>query len=455
MAKHVPAPDLQAQLIDLSTLVQLIKRARQAASVQELGFIAVNETHSLFPYRQAALWREERPGMGSVAAVSGTPVVERNAPLTLWLSRMLSHVSGSADAQKVAPVDGRTLPPHLQEDWAEWLPAHGLWVPLAAPGHRRLGALFLARNEPWGEADQHLAQELADGYGHAWNALLRGRSRNVLATLWRRRTGLKMAAALAIFAAMWIPIHLSALAPAEVTPFNPTIVRAPLDGVVDHFEVKPNEEVKEGQLVLELDRRAIENKLEVANKALAVAEAEYRQAAQQALFDEKSRAQLAVLNGRAEQRRADAVYAQSLLDRIHVTATKSGIAIFDDPNDWIGRPVTIGERLLEIADPNQAELEVWLPVSDAITLEPGAAVEFFLNIAPDAPLRAKLRQTSYEATMSPAGLLGYRLKAELLEHQNSPRIGLRGTAKVYGERVTLFYYLMRRPIAAARQMIGM
>ena len=171
----------------------------------------------MFPYRQAALWREERAGMGSVAAVSGTPVVERNAPLTLWLSRMLSHLSGSADAQKVLPVEARTLPSHLQEDWAEWLPAHGLWVPLVAGRSHRLGALFLARNEPWGEADQHLAQELADGYGHAWNALLRGRSRNVFATLWRRRTGLLLAAALVIFAAMWLPIHLSALAPAEVT----------------------------------------------------------------------------------------------------------------------------------------------------------------------------------------------------------------------------------------------
>src|SRR4051812_7869081 len=120
MAKHVPAPDLQSQLIDLSTLVQLIKRARQAASTQELGFIVVNETHSLVPFRQAALWREERAGTGSVVALSGTPVVERNAPLTLWLSRMLSYLSGGADATKVAPVEARTLPPHLQEDWSEW-----------------------------------------------------------------------------------------------------------------------------------------------------------------------------------------------------------------------------------------------------------------------------------------------------------------------------------------------
>jgi hypothetical protein len=224
--------------------------------------------------------------------------------------------------------------------------------------------------------------------------------------------------------------------------------------VVDRFVVQPNAVVTEGQPLLELDRRTIENRLEVAAKALSVAEAEYRQAAQSAVFDDKSRAQLAILKGRMDQRRTDVVYARSLLDRIHVTASRNGIALFDDPNDWIGRPVTIGERLMEIADPAQAELEIWLPVADAITLQSGADVEFFLNVAPDAPLRARLRQASYQATQSPGGVLAYRLKAELVGKADPPRIGLRGTAKVHGDRVTLFYYLVRRPLAAARQLVG-
>jgi hypothetical protein len=161
-----------------------------------------------------------------------------------------------------------------------------------------------------------------------------------------------------------------------------------------------------------------------------------------------------VLKARADQRRTDVAYAQSLLDRIHVNASRDGLALFEDPNDWIGRPVTIGERLLEIADPAQGELEIWLPIADAINLKPGAEVEFFLNIAPGSPLWARLRQTSYEATHSPANLLGYRLKATLDDPSRMPRIGLRGTAKIYGEKVTLFYYLARRPLAAARQFLG-
>jgi hypothetical protein len=93
-------------------------------------------------------------------------------------------------------------------------------------------------------------------------------------------------------------------------------------------------------------------------------------------------------------------------------------------------------------------------VADAITLEPGAEVEFFLNISPGAPLHATLRQASYEATLSSASLLGYRLKATFTDTTQMPRIGLRGTAKIYGEKVTLFYYLARRPLAAIRQFMG-
>jgi hypothetical protein len=454
--KHVVSGNLEQQLLALSTLVQLVKRARRAADVQELAFVMVNETHALVPYRQAAVWQCDRPGHGRIVAISGAVVVERGAPLTLWLHHALAALDKSGNGSALPhTVDAGDLPEALREEWAEWLPAHGLLVPLSLAPEHKLGALLLVRDQPWRDGERHLIHELADGYAGAWAAFMQ-RRHFLHVPNWRRPNGLvKLAIAAAAVAALCLPITLSALAPADVVPLQPTVVRAPLEGVVDHFSVKPNEAVKEGQALLELDPRAIENRLEVARQALAVAEAEYRQAAQQSVFDEKSRGQLAVLKGRMDQRRADATYAQSLLDRIHVTASRSGIALFDDPNDWIGRPVTIGERLMEIADPSQAELEIWLPVADAITLKTGADVDFFLNISPGAPLHATLRQASYEATLSPSGLLGYRLKALFADGSRVPRIGLRGTAKVYGERVSLFYYLMRRPLAAVRQLLGL
>ena len=451
--KHIASNNVEQQLFALSTLVQLGKRARHAATPQELGFVMVNETHSLVPYRQALLWRRDAPGAGDIAAISGAAVVEGNAPLALWANRAFAKLDAATD-NTPRTVDANDLPESLREEWAEWLPTHGLWVPLVADPDRRLGVLLLVRDQSWGEGERHLVQELVDAYAGAW-AALHSRRRLFGASLWRPSLRVKVAIAAAIFLALWLPVRLSALAPADVVPLKPAIVRAPLDGVVDHFTVEPNEAVKQGQLLLELDPRAIQNKLEVARQGLAVAEAEYRQTAQQAVFDDKSRSQLAILKGRMDQRRAEAGYAQSLLDRIHVTAPRGGIALLDDPSDWVGRPVSVGERLMEVADPNQAEIEVWLPVADAITLKSGADVDFFLNISPDAPLHATIRQASYEATLSPNGLLGYRLKAAFVDGTQLPRIGLRGTAKVYGEHVSLFYYLLRRPLAAARQLLGL
>jgi hypothetical protein len=451
--KPVGAPDLQGQLVRLSTLVQLLKRARHAANRQELGFIFVNETLQLVDYRQAAFWRREPSGRGRVAALSGTPTVEKSAPFVLWLSRVLRVLDRTA-ADAPRAVAAGDLDGDLAEEWNEWLPAHALWVPLAA-GKERFGALLLAREKPWSEADRLLLQEAADGYASAYASRPASRRRNLLSALSRTGGRIKLAVGVLVVAALFLPVHLTALAPAEVVPYEPSIVRAPLDGVVDRIVVQPNAAVHKGETLAKLDPRTLANKLEVASKTLATAEAEYRQAAQQAVFDDKSRARLAGLKGRADERRADVNYLRSLLARIEIAATQDGIALFGDANDWIGRPVTIGEKIMEIADPRSVELEIWLPAADAITFKTDAEVEFFLNVAPDAPIHARVRQAGYEAAVNPTGVVGYRLKASFAGNTNPPRIGLRGTAKIYGERVSLFYYLMRRPLSAARQFLGL
>jgi HlyD family secretion protein/Biotin-lipoyl like len=445
---------LESQLVALGTLAGLARRARHAQTLEELGFLMVNETHALLPYRQAALWRRDAAGLGRVLALSGTPALERNAPFMLWLERTLAALDRGSKGLTPQPVGAAELAADLAEDWADWLPARGLFLPLAGADGVPRAALLLAREQPWQEGDGRLAGELADAYGHAWAALAGAprRSWRALVTRDRRATA---AAALAIFAAMWVPVRQSALAPAEIVPLDPFVVRAPLDGVIDHIVVQPNQQVAPGQLLLTLEPSKVRNRLDVALKARDVAEAEYRQATQQALFDDKSRQQLAILKGRLEQRQADVTYAQSLLARLQVKAEQPGVAVFEDPNDWTGRPVTIGERILTIADPSKAEIEVRLPVADAINLDPGAEIALFLNISPEHLIDARLRYASYEATVGPDGALSYRLKATITDPGAPPRIGLKGTAKIYGRRVSLFYFLMRRPLAVLRQMAGL
>ncbi|SVD00297.1 uncharacterized protein METZ01_LOCUS353151, partial [marine metagenome] len=122
--------------------------------------------------------------------------------------------------------------------------------------------------------------------------------------------------------------------------------------------------------------------------------------------------------------------------------------------DWQGKPVEVGEKILTISDPKNVEFLIWLPVKDSIIIKENSEVKVFLDINPIKPLAGRLLRASYEPELSPEEVLSYKIVSSLEKDQEIPRIGLRGTAKIYGSKVTLFYYLFRKPITFVRQLIG-
>lgn len=273
--------------------------------------------------------------------------------------------------------------------------------------------------------------------------------------VWSRKRWVRCAAAAAVVGAMLIPIRQSVLAPAEVTAKNPFAVRAPLSGVVEEIVVKPNAPVKAGDLLVRMDSRDLRGQLEAARQTLSVAEAEYRQGQQQAFFDERSKMALGVLKRRRDQAEADAAFLAGELERTEIRADRSGVAVFSDPQEWLGRPVAVGERILMVADPRAVELEAEIPVGDAVALEKGAEVKFFLNASPTSPLEAQLIRVAYRASATADGTLAYKARAEFVPTDgDAPQLGLKGTAKFYGEETFLGLYLLRRPLATLRLWLG-
>ena len=140
-----------------------------------------------------------------------------------------------------------------------------------------------------------------------------------------------------------------------------------------------------------------------------------------------------------------------------LTAPKAGITVFGDPNDWRGRSVAAGERIMLIANPAKLGVLIHVPVGDAIAVDIGASVRLFLHVAPLSPMDGQVIETGYQALLSPDNIASYRIRATLAVNQDEgaqQRIGLKGTAKLYGGRVLLGYWLLRRPLAAAREWLG-
>lgn len=436
-----------ARLALLSTLLQLQGRARAQETRDQLAFFIVNETHQLTPYRQALLWDCEKQALRTA---SGLASLDPNAPFCREFSRLCGQWQQSmTNAQPLRYQD-------LTEDdralWREHLPEHLLWLPLRRPQGEQPLALILARDTPWQPAEIVLLDKLADAYSHAWLGLEKRPRKSAPRT--RRQKRIWLAGGVALLLLALFPVRQSALAPAEIVAHQPVMVRAPVAGVVDDILVKPNQPVALNQPLVRLDVRELENRLESARQAFATADAQYRQAQQQALFDANSKAMLAVLQSRREQAKSEMDFLERQLARMQLAAPRDGVAIFDDRSEWIGRSVAVGERIMMVADPQDVELEIQLPAADAIALEKGADVRLFLNVAPHAPQSARLEQIGYRAALTPDNVMAYRLRARFGELSPALRVGLKGTAKVYGQRTVLLAYLLRKPLASLRVWLG-
>lgn len=443
-----------------SGLIALLKveaDARSASSKRDLTFLIANETRKLCRARQVFVltWRR---GKLEAEAVSSLAAVDRSAPLIVWIEKLASEAAtgiGSTAPKMVSeaialdPVRAGDVDPA-----ARAYPFRNLqMLPLRHRDGEMLGAIVLAREIPWAEQDMVIAHRLTASFGHAWSALLSPRRQS----LWSRISrGHAAVGAAVLMALAFMPVPLSALAPAEVVARGATVVAAPIDGVIDAVVVEPNQKVQAGDVLVRLADITLKNRYEVAEREVTVADARLKQVTQLAFSDPRGMHELGIVRAELALKIAERNFARDMLGHTVISASRGGIAVFSDKRELTGKPVAVGERILEVADPNLLELRIDLPVADAITLRAGAKVVAFLDSDPLRPYAASVERSDYKARPGEGDVASFRVIAALAyDGRALPRLGVRGTAQIYGDQVPLGFYLFRRPIAAARQWTGL
>lgn len=442
----LPHPEL------LLAIAALEARARAADSLQTLSFSIANDAYPLLGFRQALVF-DASDSPWTLLSVSGLARPTQDSPYLVWLRRAaswLAHLEGNEAAIWIS-AETADIPPDIAEGWEEWWPT-GLWcLRLLDRNARCIGmAVFLLDALPPPPLAEQLTR-LAATWSYCWAALSTRKPAWKTRLTPRQRKFALLAAALLFL----VPVKQTALAPAEVVSRDALVVASPLDGVIKTFHVVPNQPVHKGDKLFSLDETTLRNRLQVGLKGIGVADAELNAASQRAFDSNPARNDIAQLTGRSEERRAELASIEAQLARIEVLAPRDGVAVFGDTNDWIGKPVSTGERILLIADPAQPAMLINLPVADAIALDVGANVKLYLTTHPLSALDGKIIETSYQSVTTPDGIAAYRLRASLTGQPEEARLGLHGTAKVYGNWVVLGYYLLRRPLAAAREWSGL
>jgi len=384
---------LSRQLSALNSLLHVEQEARLARDVSSLGFIIANKTYNVLSYKVAAFGTQTHGGRTAISSLSGSPDVDQSAPFVLWLTSVIKAVAKSKDANNPTIVTAADFPEELHRGWREWGAANALYCPLKTNEGQNIGFLWMARDEAWSANDVAIAEHLCGAYGHALSAF----GGSPLSSLMKMTLSSKAAALGVICTAILlstIRVDQSVMAPVTVIPQTPLVIASPLEGVVEAMDVQPNEPVQRDQVLFHLNKTVAVNHYEVAQKALQVVEAELLKTQQLAFSDKRSKGELALLRAEISKKTAEVAYAKQLLDQTVIRAPKKGVAVFNDPNDWAGRPVRVGERVLTIADPENVQLEIMLPANDAISLETGNRVWAFMNFAPLSPIEAKLSRYS-------------------------------------------------------------
>ena len=436
-----------------TSLVKLEAQLRQVRTFQELTYFIANEFRLFTRAQQVFVVRRLDSGFLKIESVSALTFVDDAAPLIIEMQNALSIVGTKygLSAHREIDVSSPDSPcAYLTQNYPL---SNLLWVPFLDLRGQVLGGMVLARIDPWSDPDIAIAEHLAGAAAFAWLAIKPKDWPNPVRLLSSRRNQL-IAASLLVLASIF-PVSMSALAPIEVGPKGAAIVTAGVDGVVETVDIDPNTVVTAGQPLVRISDTVWRNRYEIAEREVVVAQSQQKKAAQLAFIDVKGRHELAVAQSELELKLAERDYAREMLQRTIVMAQKPGVAFFADKRDLIGRPIAAGEKLMEIVDPESYQFNIDLPVSDAIVLKPGARVKVFLDSDPLHPIEATLVRSDYKARVKDNQILAFRLVAEPADTTSQKlRLGVRGTAEVYSDKAPLLMYVLRKPLAAARQYLG-
>ena len=213
----------EQQLKALANLLLLQQRLREASTEAELGFLLVNDTRMLLPYRSGVCWltRSAQAARGSVVSVSGAVDHDPYSPYVQWMKALCEELSAER-GRGVRAVRKADVSDALADKWAEHGTGLLLWCPLHSAAGVFLGGLALWREEPLLESEQRILGNWLGAAGYSLGAL-RGRAFARDGFRWsRRRKQLAAAIALVLVALMFVPVRLSVLALSLIHISEPT-----------------------------------------------------------------------------------------------------------------------------------------------------------------------------------------------------------------------------------------
>ena len=218
--------------------------------------------------------------------------------------------------------------------------------------------------------------------------------------------------------------------------------------------VHPGQLIQKGSLLVELNQDIFNEEFTIARQQVKITQSELARTQALAVNDLEARGQLATLENQLKMDNIRLKLSEYKINKSKILAPDSGVVMMNDPHEWEGKPVMTGERIMLIITPSNNKIQIYLPLDDKIDFPENAPVKIILNTDSANSREAHLTYLSDNATVSPEGIPSFLAEAKFNSNVDNIRMGVQGTAVIYGKKVSLGYWLIRRPLAAIRNFIG-
>jgi len=452
MAKKEPSKKTVQLLYVINSLSSKIFNAETRESI---GFMVLNDTVNLVQYDRALLWNFEG-SKPKLMGISGQAKFDPKSELAQKWNRLM----------KLIPEPGK---PQILHGWnfakedKIWAKLQGksnttvLWLPVVDDNKLILGLwleLWHYKPEPPPPQDESLhllSNFLMPVVAASWKKLAPRLSFGKMSLTSKQLFIIFFAL---LFVLVFVRVPLRVVAPCEVVAKGPLVVSAPLDGIIEEVVVDPGQQVQEGDVLFEYDKNVPLQQLNIAKRQVDIARSELNRAINLGLRDPESRAEVAILKLRLEKDRLALNLAEYQASQLTVRSPVDGIVLLDNPDEWRGKPVQVGETVMEVTDPEETKVKIWIPESDNIWIDPEETVNIILNVRPGTTEKARLVYIANVSQINDQNIPSFIAEAEWIEPQPEMKMGLKGTAILYGREVTLFYFLFRKPWYALRYYLG-
>jgi hypothetical protein len=147
-------------------------------------------------------------------------------------------------------------------------------------------------------------------------------------------------------------------------------------------------------------------------------------------------------------------YLKHQISLLSIKAPFAGIVEVSLPDEWRGKSIKIGEKIMTLSNPEKTKVKIWIAERDNVGFSNGENVSIILNTMPHRTYNAHLAFIAPVVRVEENQIPSFIAEAYWEEPEKAPQLGLKGSAILYGETVSLFYYFFRKPLLTLRKFVG-